>query len=141
MNRTGEIVLTIVGALIYMLFAGLGIFTAWLFNNEQILNEASDEMMQQPGMGTGDMQAMLEVLQGGGLVLAIVSIIALVLGIISIILVKGDKKPKAAGIILIVTSVLAAIITVGAGIFSGIFYLIAGIMCLARKEQKTITME
>ncbi|SEQ72781.1 Protein of unknown function [Virgibacillus subterraneus] len=141
MNRTGEIVLTIVGALIYMLFAGLGIFAAWLFNNEQVLNEASDEMMQQPGMGTGDMQAMLEVLQGGGLVLAIVSIIALVLGIISIILVKGDKKPKAAGIILIVTSVLAAIITVGAGIFSGIFYLIAGIMCLARKEQQTITME
>ncbi|SDR02550.1 DUF4064 domain-containing protein [Virgibacillus salinus] len=141
MNRTGEIVLTIVGALIYMLFAGVGIFAAWLFNNEQVLNEASDEMMQQPGMGTGDMQAMLEVLQGGGLVLAIVSIIALVLGIISIILVKGDKKPKAAGIILIVTSVLAAIITVGAGIFSGIFYLIAGIMCLARKEQQTITVE
>ncbi|MBP1948606.1 DUF4064 domain-containing protein [Virgibacillus litoralis] len=141
MNRTGEIVLTIVGALIYMLFAGVGIFAAWLFNNEQVLNEASDEIMQQPGMGTGDMQAMLEVLQGGGLVLAVVSIIALVLGIISIILVKGDKKPKAAGIILIVTSVLAAIITVGAGIFSGIFYLVAGIMCLARKEQKPITME
>ncbi|WP_164670800.1 DUF4064 domain-containing protein [Virgibacillus doumboii] len=139
MSRTGEIVLTVIGALVYGLFAALGIFMGWLFNNEQLLNEINNEVQQtQPQVAAGEFEAAMDMLGGSGWVLAIVSIIAVILGIVAIILVKGNKKPKAAGIILIVTSVVVALITFGAGIVSGIFYLIAGIMCLARKEPQPL---
>ncbi|TMN22460.1 DUF4064 domain-containing protein [Lentibacillus cibarius] len=142
MNRTGEIVLTIVGALIYGFFAAVGAFMVWIFNNEVIRNKAKEEVkQQQPEVATGDLDTILELFQGGGWFLIIVSVLALVVGIVSIFLMKGDKNSKVAGIMLIVTAVIGAIITVGAGIFSGLFYLIAGIMCLARKKQSTITME
>ncbi|TRM11257.1 DUF4064 domain-containing protein [Lentibacillus cibarius] len=142
MNRTGEIVLTIVGALIYGFFTAVGAFMVWIFNNEVIRNKAKEEVkQQQPEVATGDLDTILELFQGGGWFLIIVSVLALVVGIVSIFLMKGDKNPKVAGIMLIVTAVIGAIITVGAGIFSGLFYLIAGIMCLARKKQATITME
>ncbi|RYG74214.1 DUF4064 domain-containing protein [Lentibacillus lipolyticus] len=142
MNRTGEVVLTIVGALIYGFFAAVGSFMVWIFNNEAIWDQAKEEVkQQQPEVPAGDMDVVLNMFQSGGWFLIIVSVLAVILGIVSIVLMKGDKNPKAAGIILIVTAVLGAIITVGAGIFSGLFYLIAGIMCLVRKAPQSITVE
>ncbi|HLS08498.1 DUF4064 domain-containing protein [Lentibacillus sp.] len=143
MSRTGEIVLTVIGALIYGFFALVGGFMVWLFNNEAAWDQAEEEITQQnPELSAGNMEAALEMLQGGGWFLVVLSVLGLILGIVSIVLVKGNKKPKAAGIILIVTSVLFAIITFGGLIFSGIFYLIAGIMCLARKAPpQTATTE
>lgn len=138
MSRTGEIVLTIIGALLYGLFAATGIFMGWLFNNEELLNDINNEVQSEPQISASDFEAFVDMLGGGGWILAIVSIISVILGIIAIILVKGNKKPKAAGIILIVTSVIVALVTLGAGIISGIFYLIAGIMCLARKEPQPL---
>ncbi|TFJ91870.1 DUF4064 domain-containing protein [Lentibacillus salicampi] len=139
MSRTGEIVLTVIGAIIYGLSAIGGAFMVWLFNNEAVQNEAMGDINQQEGVGAEDMEAAFGFLQGGGWFLVALSVIGLILGIVCIVFLKGDKKPKAAGIILIVTSVLFAIITFGALIFSGIFYLIAGIMCLARKPPQVIT--
>src|SRR5699024_11705685 len=140
---TGEIVLIVIGALIYGFFALVGGFMVWLFNNEAAWDQAEEEITQQNlELSAGNMEAALEMLQGGGWFLVVLSVLGLILGIVSIVLVKGNKKPKAAGIILIVTSVLFAIITFGGLIFSGIFYLIAGIMCLARKAPpQTATTE
>lgn len=95
MNRTGEIVLTIVGILIYGFFAAVGAFMVWLFNNEAIWDQTKEEVrQQQPEVAAGDMDAMLEMFQGGGWFLIIVSVLALILGIVSIVLMKGDKIQK-----------------------------------------------
>ncbi|GAA0430918.1 hypothetical protein GCM10008983_04220 [Lentibacillus halophilus] len=143
MNRTGEIVLTIIGALIYGFFGIVGSFAVWLLSNEEIINEAKEEIsQQQSGITMSNLNEFLEAgVQGSGWLLIIVSVLALIVGIISVVFMKGDKKPKAAGIMLIVTAAISVVITLGAGIFSGLFYLIAGIMCLARKKPETITME
>ncbi|HLR63009.1 MAG TPA: DUF4064 domain-containing protein [Lentibacillus sp.] len=142
MSRTGEIVLTIIGALIYGFFTVVGGFMVWLFNNEAIWDQAKEEInQQQPELAPGDMEAVTEMFQGSGWFLIILTIISVILGIVSIVFMKGNKKPKAAGIILIVTAALSTIITFGGMIFSGIFYLIAGIMCLARKAPAPATQE
>ncbi|WP_010529207.1 DUF4064 domain-containing protein [Lentibacillus jeotgali] len=134
MSRTGEIVLTVIGALIYGFFTVVGGFMVWLFNNEAIWNQASEEIsQQQPEVASGDMEAVTEMFQGSGWFLIILTLISVILGIVCIVFMKGNKKPKAAGIILIVTAVLSTLITFGGMIFGGVFYLIAGIMCLARK--------
>lgn len=142
MKRTGEIVLTSIGAFLYLLTTIAGFFLARMFNNEEFTNQLSEEARRtDPEVSMEEMQAVWDFFQGIGSYIAIVSIIGIILGIVSIVLVKGNKKPKAAGIILIVTAVLGTIISVGGGILSGVLYLIAGIMCLARKQQPTQTLE
>ena len=85
-----------------------------------------------------DVNTLISSIAAGGWTLLITSLIALILGIIAIVFVKGNKKPKAAGIIFIVTAVVFAVITFGVAIFPGLFFLIAGIMCLARKPAQPV---
>ncbi|GGP09100.1 DUF4064 domain-containing protein [Oceanobacillus neutriphilus] len=132
MKRTGEIVLSVIGILGYGLLGALGGFMLFLQNNEDILQEAAEE---NPDVNMGDLNTIIEGMGTGGTMLVTISIIAIILSVVAIFLVKGNKQPVIAGVILIVTSVLGAIITFGAGAIPGIFLLISGIMCLVRKER------
>lgn len=139
MKRTAEIVLGTIGALIYALFAVLGGVMIWMQNNEEVVRESFEQTAEQnPSVNIEDFNTVIESMGASGWVLLIVSLVAFLLGMIAIVLLKGNKNPKAAGIIFIITSVGIAIITLGAGIIPGIFYLIAGVMCFARKEPRTL---
>lgn len=138
MKRTGEIVLGVIGVIFYGVGAIFGIFMLVMKNNEMIQDQLR-EISQDPELaGVMDFNALVNSLSAGGWTLIITSLIALILGIIAIVFIKGNKKPKAAGIIFIVTGVVIAIVTFGVAFFPGIFFLIAGIMCLARKPQTII---
>ncbi|WP_422124584.1 DUF4064 domain-containing protein [Planococcus sp. X10-3] len=141
MKRTAEIVLGIIGALGFALLAALGGFVIWMQDNRDFLEEAMT--------GTGDpstefsteeFETMLDLVGSGGWVLLISSIAAIVLGIVAMVLLKGNKKPVIAGIIFIAVAVIVSIATAGGGILAGLFYLIAGIMCLVRKPKTTLEM-
>jgi cytochrome bd-type quinol oxidase subunit 2 len=135
MKRTGEIVLGVIGAIFYGLGALFGVVMLVLKDQQDLLREIS----QDPEVSDViDINSLVDTLSAGGWTLIITSLIALILGIIAIVFIKGNKKPKAAGIIFIVTAVVITIATFGAAIFPGIFFLIAGIMCLARKPQTAI---
>ena len=139
MKRTAEIVLGIIGALGYAFMAALGGFMIWMQNNRDLM----EETMTGTGDPTTDLtmeefEGMIDLLGAGGWVLVASAIAAIVLGIVAMVLLKGNKKPVIAGIIFIATAVIVAIITTGVGIIAGIFYLIAGIMCLVRKPQRTV---
>ncbi|HSI65990.1 MAG TPA: DUF4064 domain-containing protein [Planococcus sp. (in: firmicutes)] len=141
MKRTAEIVLGIIGALGYAFMAALGGFMLWMQNNRDVM----EEMMTGTGDPTTDFsmeefEAMMDVIGTGGWVLILSALAAIVLGIVAMILLKGDKKPMIAGIIFIAAAAIVAFITAGVGILAGLFYLIAGILCLVRKPQKTIEM-
>ncbi|TWT07815.1 DUF4064 domain-containing protein [Planococcus sp. CPCC 101016] len=141
MKRTVETVLGIMGALGYAFMAALGGFMIWMQNNRDIM----EETMTGTGDPTTDLtmeefEGMIDILGTGGWVLLASAIAAIVLGIVAMVLLKGNKKPVFAGIIFIATAVIVAIITTGVGIIAGIFYLIAGIMCLVRKPQRTLEM-
>jgi len=141
MKRTAEIVLGIIGALGYAFMAALGGFMLWMQNNRDVM----EEMMTGTGDPTTDFsmeefEAMMDVVGTGGWVLILSALAAIVLGIVAMALLKGDKKPMIAGIIFIAIAVIVAFITAGVGILAGLFYLIAGILCLVRKPQKTLEM-
>ncbi|WP_163970506.1 DUF4064 domain-containing protein [Oceanobacillus halotolerans] len=143
MNRTGEVVLSIIGAVVYAIFGAFGAFMIWLQGNEDLIQQSLEEgVAQDPNLSMsdfeGDLGIMMDAIGTGGLVLTITAFASVALGILSMIFLKGNKKPKAAGIILIVTAVVAALVSFGAGIFPGIFYLIAGIMALVRKPKTVI---
>lgn len=139
MKRTAEIILGVIGAVIYGLTAAIGGFMIYLQNNKDLLEASFNETAEQnPEIGMADMEAALDMLGSGGWLLTISSIVAIILGIVAMILLRGNKKPVISGIIFIATAVIVAIITVGVGIIPGIFYLIAGILCLVRKPARII---
>lgn len=142
MKRTAEIVLGIIGALGFAFMAALGGFMLWMQNNRDLIES---EMTTGTGDPTTDFsmeefEAAMDMLSAGGWILLASAIAAIVLGIVAMVLLKGNKKPVIAGIIFIVTAVIVSIITTGAGVIAGLFYLIAGIMCLVRKPKTTLEM-
>ena len=126
MKRIVEVILAILGILSYGLVIALGGLMFFLRNNEEFLKEFSSN-------GADDLETVVKIMSTGGTMFIIASILAIILGIIAIFMIKGNKRPKGAGTIFIVTAVLVAIITAGIGIIPGIFYFIAGLMCFVRK--------
>lgn len=124
-KRTGEIVLVIIGMLIYAFFALIGGFMMWLGNNSQIVEDIPPEA-QSPELSQEQLMTMIETAGAGGMMILITALVAIVAGILALVFMKGNKKPKAAGIILIVISVIGVFTMVIAGIFSGLFYLKIG---------------
>lgn len=140
MKRTAEIVLGIIGALIYGFFGIIGASMVWLQNNEALLQQSLEEAPQQGGeISAEEFNEFIEAMGSSGMVMLVSSIVAIILGIIALIFLKGNKRPTAAGIIFIVTAVIG-FFAFGfiIGFLSGLFYIIAGIMCLARKPKKVI---
>ena len=141
MKRTAEIVLGIIGALGYAFSAAIGGFLLWMQNNRDVLEDAMTETGDPTtDLTIGEFETMIDVLGTGGWLLLVSSIVAIILGIVAMVLLKGNKKPVIAGIIFIATAVIVAFITGGVGILAGILYLIAGIMCLVRKPKTTLEM-
>ncbi|WP_066187611.1 DUF4064 domain-containing protein [Gracilibacillus timonensis] len=140
MKRTVEVVLTVIGAVVYAFGALFGGLFRMMDSNPEFMDEA---MRQDPQLeGTQEeVNAAFELLGSLGTFLIVVSIIAIIAGIIACILYKGDNKPKIASIIVLVIGVISTLITFGLGIFAGIFYVIAGIMGLVRKPKPEVNME
>lgn len=139
MKRTAEIVLGVIGAIIYGLFAALGGMMIWMQNNEELIRDSFEQTAEQnPEINMGDFDMVIESMGTGGWMILIVSLLALLLGIIAMVFLRGNRRPKAAGIIFIITAVGTSIITLGVGIIPGLFYLIAGIMCFARKPPRVL---
>ena len=142
MKRTAEITLGIIGSVFYLFSVAFGVFRLWMENNKGTLEEYMVENQSEFELTSSDMTVLEEMfnmnLAQGGIFIVILPILAIILGIVAVVLVKGNKKPVAAGIIFIVTGVGYSIVTLGGGILSGILLLIAGILCLARKPKTII---
>lgn len=141
MKRTAEITLGIIGTIFYLFSVVFGALRIWAENNKGYLYDMILENQAEMGLTAADINNLDLLfsysLATGGMLLVILPVLAIILGIVALVLLKGNKHPVAAGIIFLSTGVLYVIITFGGGILSGILFLIAGILCLARK-QKTI---
>lgn len=145
LKRTGEITLTVIGAFLNLI--GIGVFGfITVFSHTDFFrlsfSEGFNEGMAEDGMeGAIDATVVLNFLSGIGWALSLLSLLGLVAGIIAIIFFKGNKRPKAASIILIITSAIIVLGTIGMGFFAFLCYLIAGIMGLVRKPPHVETEE
>ncbi|WP_053217481.1 DUF4064 domain-containing protein [Virgibacillus senegalensis] len=137
MKRTAEIVLGVIGAVLYALFTFFGIVLMTLKGNEAFIQEMENAFAEQgmENMG-GDISQMIA---SGSWYLIIVSLLAVILGIVAVVFLKGNKKPKTAGILLIITAVLTFVLFMGMSLIPALLYLIAGIVALVRKPQTPIT--
>lgn len=68
-----------------------------------------------------------------------VMIMSVIVGIVSALLFRKNKRPKAASVLLLIFAALTTLLTYGSGFLANLFYVIAGVMGIVRgkKTQKT----
>ncbi|MFC4388116.1 DUF4064 domain-containing protein [Gracilibacillus marinus] len=140
-SRIGEVILTGIGAFVYLIGAAFGGSLILINNSQEIMNEILAESMQ--GVSAEEQQAVELVMNSMGTfgtIITIIAVVCVILGIVAMFMFRNNKKPKPASIILIVVGGLTTLVTFGFAIFAGIFYIIAGIMGLVRKP-KTESVE
>lgn len=137
MKRTAEIVLTVIGIILNILMiAGVYILNA-LFSDEQVREDFEREMQNDPAFADAglDIAGFYDILSGVGIYFNVVVIISTILSIIAVVVVRGNRKPKLAGGLLLGSAVLVGLGTLLFGWLPSLLFLIAGIMCFARKPK------
>ncbi|RFA33681.1 hypothetical protein CAI16_13710 [Virgibacillus dokdonensis] len=142
MKRTVEMIFTSIGLVIFLLMTvSVGVVA---FTDNDTMKSMVEEFMQlqeetsQPGVEELNEQEFKTVLETGTNYLFFVFLVQIALGVLALFFLIGDKKPKAAGILLIVTAIVGTIASLFFGIFGGAAYLIAGIIALVRRPKKMI---
>lgn len=137
MKRTAEIVMTVIAVIISGITALFGFLMYFLMVNPEFSEEMEQQMAADPAVEEMDMTAFMDTLALAGPTWIAVGLISLVLGVIGIIALKGNKKPVLAGVMLILAALVIGIGTFGLGFIPAILYLIAGIMAFVRKPKVT----
>src|SRR5699024_12016939 len=89
------------GAILYAISAAGGALLIWLQNNQDLVQEAVEEAEAQGAeISMAELNDVLQGIGGSGWMLAIFSVIAIIVGIVAIVFLNGNKKPKTAGSIL-----------------------------------------
>ncbi|HEY4553810.1 MAG TPA: DUF4064 domain-containing protein [Bacillaceae bacterium] len=136
MKRTGEVTLGIIGIVFSALMSLLGIAFTWLSSSDA-RGMLEEELAADPNLAASDIPLIMDFFEMGGWVLIAAAVLGFVFGLIAVISITGNKKPKLAGWMFIAAAVLIGLISLGAGFLPAILYLIAGIMCFVRKPQQT----
>lgn len=141
MKRTGEIVLGVIGIVVYAFISLLSALMIWVQNNEdkvkELMQEAAEENSDN-ALSPEEINETISTMGDNGWPFFIAGLLTVILGIVALIFLKGNKRPKPAGIILIVLAVLSVFVFGGFALFGSVPYLIAGLMCLLRKPPKPV---
>ncbi|WP_078379023.1 DUF4064 domain-containing protein [Sutcliffiella halmapala] len=135
MKRTGEIALAIIGVVLSGFFAIGGVIVNVFMSDPEIQEELGQELINDPNMADIDAGAILGLIESVGPFLIILGIITVVLGLVGIFTIKGNKKPVLAGIMFILAALVIGVGTIGFGFLPAILFLIAGIMSFVRKPK------
>lgn len=135
MKRTGEVTLSVIGAILNLFIVAGGAVVIAQFSDESVRQDFKQQLSQDPEMNTANSNMMLDAIGSSGWVIVIAALIALVMGVVSAVSLKGNKKPKLAGILLIIAAIINTIVTFLIGWLPALLYLIAGIMSLVRKPR------
>ncbi|MGD6803756.1 DUF4064 domain-containing protein [Rossellomorea aquimaris] len=137
-KRTGEIVMGVIGIILSALFAVMGFI---LNANSGAMQEmVEEEFSQDPTLTAEDTNFILQSMESVGPFLIGLGLISSILGLIAVLLIKGNKKPVIAGILFILAALVVGLGTVGAGFLPGILFLIAGIMAFVRKPKDPVSV-
>ncbi|WP_438313312.1 DUF4064 domain-containing protein [Sporosarcina sp. FA9] len=143
MSRTAEKTLAIISAVftgiaIIISFAGLSIYKI-AQADPNFHNDIESDLLSDPTIGLDETALILSIIDLFGVFIwAIILglIISFILTIVGIIVIWKNKRPKLAGILLIIAGLLAGVLSL-----TSILLYIAGILCLTRKPpnlEKTI---
>lgn len=138
MKRTAERVLSIISVIVNFLsliFLMIYIFASQMILNDPLFEQEIENALNTPGMTQEEIEASMALtntimpfISSIGWFFVVVTIIAIILGIVGA--VKVNKNSKSAGIMFIIAGVLSGILTL-----PGILLFIAAILCFVRKPK------
>ncbi|GAA4069949.1 DUF4064 domain-containing protein [Amphibacillus indicireducens] len=139
-NRKIEIFLVIMGMAVFFFF---GVTGATMINvhddematdlYEQYLEDASVEEVAEEDLSTYD--EFVEALRTAGIIIIVLAVITVIVGIVSVLLLRNDKRPKIAGVILLAAGIFIGFLQFFIALVASLFYVIAGLMALFRKPK------
>ncbi|WP_180953745.1 DUF4064 domain-containing protein [Bacillus sp. T33-2] len=136
MKRRAEKITGFIGMLLYGFLILIGGAVIAQQDHSEFIMTIRDTAKEGPSMESVDVDGLIDLIGTAGWLLLIVSAAAIVLGILAVAFLNRNTKPKAAGTIFLVVGALSILATVGLAAFPGILYIVAGIMCLARKPRQ-----
>ncbi|WP_067837709.1 DUF4064 domain-containing protein [Amphibacillus sediminis] len=135
-KRKIEIILITLGAIIFAFFCVLGISMMAVKNDESAVSNLYNEMKLEFAVEEMPEYAeFLETISRGAILMIAIAVIAIVAGVLSAIMLKGNKRPKPAGIVLLALGLIIGFLQFGISLFGGMLYAIAGAMALFRKPK------
>ncbi|WP_227396454.1 DUF4064 domain-containing protein [Jeotgalibacillus aurantiacus] len=147
MKRTAEGVLTIIGIVINFLMIGGALLILALFSDPVARQEFEMQFQADPALADAGVtpDQVFGIVDSLGFAFNIVVIISIILSFVALFAMKRNKKPKLAGSLLIASALLVGVATILLGWLPALLFLIAGIMCFARKpkvpQQTTVYQE
>ncbi|RNF38540.1 DUF4064 domain-containing protein [Planococcus salinus] len=138
-NRTGERILGIIGAVFNVLVIFLMIFLLTSlsgFEGSPEQQQLEQEIMNDPALSDPEeaqmvVDAVNVFIGGSGIVFWVIIailVISTIFAILAIVNLKGDRNPRLAGLFFILAGVFAGLLSI-----TSILFYIAAIMCFARK--------
>lgn len=147
MSRTGEVVLSVISAIITLLsivlVTILVISGSSILKDEAVTKQFLTDVATDPNITETDLQllndnmdVLIDAFSLFGWVFIIILVISLILNIIGIMSISKNKNPKLAGIMFILAGLFAGVISL-----TSILLYIAAIMCFVRKPPVQIQEE
>ncbi|WP_163652315.1 DUF4064 domain-containing protein [Listeria sp. PSOL-1] len=147
-KRTGEVTLSVIGLILGLLLQlGMTIvsFAVVRITDTQSgldsFNRNYIKGLQEANINQADVPSASTVIDGvhtfAGLFLAVL-IITFILGILGIIFITKNRKPVLAGVIFLILAILILFSTLFVGFIPALLFLIAAIMCWARKPRNSL---
>ncbi|MFB1082933.1 DUF4064 domain-containing protein [Jeotgalibacillus sp. JSM ZJ347] len=137
MKRTAEGALTIIGIVLNVLMI-VGVFLmSALFSDPTVQQDIETEFQNDPALAEAgiDPAMITDWFANLGVFFNVVVIISTILSLIAVFAMKRNKKPKLAGGLLIASALVVGVATLLIGWLPALLFLIAGIMCFARKPK------
>jgi len=136
LKRTGEMVLGVIGIVVYAFFGLLGALIIWIQNNQDTLRDLMETIAQEDpenAMTPEELNEAFAAIGNSGWLILSTALILVAVGIVALVFLKGDKRPKPAGIMLIVAGLISVPFLGQIAFIGALPFFIAGIMCLVRK--------
>ncbi|MBU5594717.1 DUF4064 domain-containing protein [Amphibacillus sp. MSJ-3] len=135
-SRKIEVALIIIGAVIFVLFGVSGASMIAARNDDQLTTTLYQQLLEElPDGEAATYPEFIENFQSFGIMVVILAVISIVAGILAIFMLKGNKRPKPAGILLLIVGILIGFLQFGIALFGSLFYVIVGMMALLRKPK------
>ncbi|MBC1520341.1 DUF4064 domain-containing protein [Listeria aquatica] len=145
-KRTGEVVLSVIGLVLALILQGAMTIVSFNFmtktNTEsgyQVFADNYEQAIRDAGVNLNDAPAarsIVDALHGFNTFFIVALIVVILLSILGIIFIVGNKKPVLAGFLFLFAGIVVILATFLVGFVPALLFLIAAIMCWARKPKR-----
>lgn len=138
LNRRIEIFLIIMGMAIFFFFGISGVTMINVHGDDEAALEIYEQFMQEEAAELENVPTydeFVETLRTAGVITLVLAVIAEAAGIVSILLLKNDKRPKVAGVLLLIVGIFVSSLQFIIALVGSVFFIIAAMMALFRKRK------